>query len=146
MQATVRAILIKKDKGGQSASLDSARAVAGGLMGDHHTGFSKKRQILLLSGSVLDELKLAPGSIYENVVIDGIDVMGLQEGQNLRLGEALVTVTIPCEPCIQMERIRQGLRGSLQNRRGMFVRVVAEGTVRVGDPVEIVQETSSQSR
>jgi MOSC domain-containing protein YiiM len=145
VQATVRAILIKKQKGGPPASLDSVRAVAGGLEGDHHTGFSKKRQILLLSGSVLDELKLAPGSVYENVVVDGIDVMDLQEGQNLRLGDALVTVTIPCEPCVQMERVRQGLQASLQDRRGMFVRVVAEGTVRVGDRVEILQEISQQS-
>jgi MOSC domain-containing protein YiiM len=145
VQATVRAILIKKQKGGESTSLDSVQAVAGGLIGDHHTGFSKKRQILLLSGSVLDELKLLPGSVHENVVVDGIDVMGLQEGQHLRLGDALVTVTIPCEPCVQMERVRQGLQASLQDRRGMFVRVVAEGTVRVGDRVEILQEISQQS-
>jgi MOSC domain-containing protein YiiM len=81
----------------------------------------------------LDELNLQPGTIYENVVLDGIDVMSLQEGQEFRLGEAVVAVTIPCEPCIQMERIRGGLRDALQDRRGMFVKVLVPGTVHVGD-------------
>lgn len=146
MKATVRSIFIKKEKGRRAVSLDAVEAVGGGLTGDHHAGPSRQRQILLVSGTVLDELNLEPGSISENVVIDGIDVMRLQEGQSLRLGEALVIVTVPCEPCIQMERVRTGLQAALENRRGMFVRVVENGTVRVGDPVEIVQETTRQSR
>ena len=136
MEATVRAILIKAKKGAQSVSLDAAQVVTGGFDGDHHTGSSKRRQILLVSGSVLDELNLEPGAIYENIVVDGMNVMALQEGQELRLGDALVAVTIPCEPCIQMDRVRYGLQKALEGRRGMFVRVVVPGTVRVGDRVE----------
>ena len=135
MEATVRAIFIKRERRGRSVSLESVQAIAGGLDGDHHTGFSKRRQILLVSGNVLDDLNLEPGTISENVVVDGMDVMVLQEGQQLRLGDAVVTVTTPCEPCVQMDRLRAGLRDALQNRRGMFVRVLVEGTVRVGDRV-----------
>jgi MOSC domain-containing protein YiiM len=137
VEATVRAILIKARKGEQSLSLDAVQAVAGGFDGDHHAGSSKRRQILLVSGNVLDELNLAPGDIYENIVVDGLDVMTLQEGQQLRLGEVLVAVTMPCEPCVQMERVRRGLQNALQDRRGMFVRVVVPGKVRVGDRVEL---------
>jgi molybdopterin adenylyltransferase len=114
----------------------AAEAVPGGFDGDHHTGHSKRRQILLLSGRVLDELQVNPGDISENVVVDGIDVMSLKEGQKLRLGDAQVMVTIPCEPCMQMDRVRPGLQDALQYRRGMFVSVVSPGTVRVGDCVE----------
>src|SRR5262245_3253352 len=146
VKATVRSIFIKKDKGRGAVSLDAVEAVGGGLTGDHHTGLSRQRQILLVSGTVLDELNLEPGSISENVVIDGIDVMCLQEGQSLRLGEGLVTVRVPYEPSINMERGRKGLQAELENSRGMFVRVVEDGTVRVGDGVEIVQETARQSR
>jgi len=146
VKATVRSIFVKKEKGRRAVSLDAVEAISGGLTGDRHTGLSRQRQILLISGNVLDELNLEPGSISENVVIDGIDVMRLQEGQSLRLGQALVTVTVPCEPCTQMERVRQGLQTALENRRGMFVRVVEDGTVRVGDQVEIVQEVTEQSR
>ena len=135
VQGTIRAIFIKQEKGGKSIPLESVRATEGGFDGDRHAGPSRQRQILLVSEGVLNDLKLDAGSISENVVVDGIDVMALKDGQQLHLGDALVAVTIPCEPCIQMERIRPGLQDALQNRRGMFVRVVATGTVRVGDRV-----------
>ena len=137
MQPTVRALFIKREKGGRSIRLQSAHAVEGGLDGDHHTGSTRRRQILLMSGNVLDELRIEPGAISENVVVDGLDVMTLQPGQQLQLGEALVAVTFPCEPCVQMDRVRYGLQDELQSRRGMFVKVIAPGIVRVGDSVEI---------
>ena len=137
MPATVRALFIKRERGGQSIPLESVKALPGGFDGDHHIG-SRRRQILLMSGSVLDELHVVPGDVSENVVVDGMNVMTLKEGQQLQLGEALVSVTIPCDPCIQMDRIRNGLQDDLQHRRGMFVKVLTPGTVRVGDAVEEV--------
>jgi MOSC domain-containing protein YiiM len=86
----------------------------------------------------MDQLALVPGTIYENIVVDGIDVMTLQEGQQLQLGGARVSVTVPCEPCIQMERVRKGLQDALENRRGMFVRVITPGLVKVSDTVELL--------
>jgi MOSC domain-containing protein YiiM len=138
MDGRVRALFIKKDKGEKSVPLDSVEVNAAGFAGDHHASPGKRRQILLMSGAVMDELALTPGAIYENVVVDGIDVMALQEGQQLRLGQAVVSVTIACEPCIQMERVRRGLQDALQNRRGMFVKVVSPGLVRISDPVQVL--------
>jgi molybdopterin adenylyltransferase len=135
MQGTVRALFVKPHRGATPLSVDSVQAIIGGFDGDYHTGSSKRRQILLMSGRVLDDLSLEPGSIYENVVVDGFDVMTLREGQQLRLGDALVAVTVPCEPCRQMDRVRAGLQESLQNRRGVFVEVLEPGTVRIGDDV-----------
>ena len=135
MNGTVRALFLKLDKGAKSVPKDSVQAGPEGFDGDYHTGNSKRRQILLISGSVIDQLDLEPGNAYENVVVDGLDVMTLREGQRLRLGDALVVVTIPCEPCIQMERLRTGLQEALRNRRGMFVTVLEPGIVRVGDAV-----------
>jgi MOSC domain-containing protein YiiM len=137
--ASVRAIFIKPSKGQRAVSTAFVKAGPRGFDGDHHTGSSTRRQILLVSGSVLDELNVEPGAISENVVVDGLDVMSLMEGQQLRLGDAVVTVTIPCEPCIQMDRVRYGLRKALEDRRGMFVTVVTPGVVRVGDDVTLVR-------
>lgn len=92
----------------------------------------------MMSGNVLDELQLEPGAIHENVVVDGLDVMALNEGQQLRIGGALVAVTVHCDPCVQMDRVRSGLQDALQNRRGIFVKVMVPGTVSVGDRVEMV--------
>ena len=110
----------------------------GGFEGDYHTGTSKRRQILLISGKVMDALNLLPGTVHENVVVDGIEVMSLHEGQELRLGDAVVSVTVPCEPCIKMDRLRRGLQDALQNRRGIFVKVIEPGLVRVSDSVQIL--------
>jgi MOSC domain-containing protein YiiM len=140
VEATVRALFIKRKRGGQSVPLQSVEVINSGLDGDHHTGYSRRRQILLMSGSVLDALQLEPGSIYENVVVDGLDVMALKEGQQLQLGNVLVSVTMPCEPCIQMDRIRPGLRETLENRRGMFVKVEVPGIVHVGDAVVLCEQ------
>jgi MOSC domain-containing protein YiiM len=138
MRGTIRALFVKPEKGKDSISLPEVHADDGGLNGDHHKGSSRKRQILLMSGSVMDQLGLPPGTISENVIVDGIDVMSLQEGQQLQLGGARVSVTLPCEPCIQMERVRRGLLDALQNRRGMFVRVITPGLVKVSDTVELL--------
>ena len=135
MLGTVRSLSIKLEKGTKSTFRDSVQVTPYGLDGDHHTGRSRRRQILLLSSSVLDEFDLKPGELYENVVVDGIDVMSLREGQSLRVGDALVEVTIACESCIHMDRVRPGLQEQLKHRRGMFVRVIAPGIVRVGDTV-----------
>jgi MOSC domain-containing protein YiiM len=143
MQGRIRALLVKPGKGVRSTLRESVQVTAHGFDGDHHTGVSKRRQILLISGSMLDEFELQPGDVHENVVVDGLDVMSLQEGQRLRLGGALVEITVPCEPCVQMDRVRQGLQDALKDRRGIFVRVLEPGMVRVGD--SLCQESAVEN-
>ena len=133
MPGTVRSLSISLEKGSQPAFRDVVQVTPEGFEGDHHTGHSRRRQILMLSGQLLDELRLQPGQLYENVVIDGLDVMSLREGEEFRLGTARVAVTIPCEPCVQMNRVRSGLKEQLVDARGMFVKVIEPGIVRVGD-------------
>ena len=137
---TVRALFVKPEKGGKPIPLETADVSAAGLAGDYHTGSASRRQILLMSGAILDELGLQPGSIFENVVVDGFDVMSLVQGQRVRIGSALCEVTIPCTPCVQMDRVRRGLRALLEDRRGMFVRVVETGAVHVGDSIHAASD------
>jgi MOSC domain-containing protein YiiM len=135
MNGTVRALLVKAGKGVKSTRRDSVQVTAAGIDGDHHSDASRRRQILLISGKVLDQFDLEPGDVHENVVIDGLDVMSLEEGRQLRLGGAVVAVTVPCEPCVQMDRVRPGLKQALKDCRGMFVKVLEPGFIRIGDPV-----------
>jgi hypothetical protein len=145
MLGRVRSLSVKLQRGAESVFRDEVQVTSGGFEGDYHTD-TRRRQILLLSGSLLDGFNLNPGDLYENAVVDGIDVMSLREGQELRLGTALVAVTIPCEPCSHMERIRPGLQNQLQDCRGMFVRVLEPGIVRVGDTLreELPRQNSFQ--
>jgi MOSC domain-containing protein YiiM len=138
MKGVVRALFVTPKKKETPVPVQSVNTAGSGFDGDYHANFANKRQILMVSAAVLNELELEPGAIFENVVVEGLDVMSLAEGRRLRMGEALLEVTIPCEPCIQMERVRHGLQAALQDRRGMFARVVSIGSVRVGDAVEVL--------
>jgi len=138
MHGTVRALFVTPGKKVKPSPVKSVETAGRGFGGDYHSAVANRRQILMMPGSVLDDLGLEPGAVFENVVVDGLDVMSLAEGQQLRMGEALLEVTIPCEPCGMMDRVRSGLRDALKDRRGMFARVIAKGTIRAGDSVNVV--------
>ena len=95
-----------------------------------------KRQILLMDRETLEALHLAPGIVRENITTEGLDVNGLELGQRLRIGEALLEVSGPCTPCSLMEKLRPGLRREIRGRRGSLCRVVAGGGIRRGDSIE----------
>jgi MOSC domain-containing protein YiiM len=111
----------------------------GGLEGDRHGKKGGRRQVLLMDAAVLAAEGLAPGLLRENLTVEGIPVDALPEGARLRVGDAAVLrVTGPCEPCAFVEGIRPGLRARMEGRRGTLAVVEAGGTLRVGDPVEIL--------
>jgi MOSC domain-containing protein YiiM len=117
----------------------SATLVEGlGIEGDKHASAASKRQVLLADKEALDAVGVLPGTIKENVTVEGVDVMGLPEGTRVHLGRsAVVEITEICEPCFRMDEIREGLKQELDGRRGMVSRVVRGGTISVGDPITI---------
>jgi len=135
MQGTVVALFVAPDKISGSVPKHEVCALALGFEGDSRAT-KGARQVLMVSQDVLREFDLSPGVLYENMVVDGLDVMRLQRGEQLRVGEAILEVTLPCDPCIRMERIRKGLKKALDGKRGMFAKVITSGVIRVGDSVE----------
>jgi MOSC domain-containing protein YiiM len=95
-----------------------------------------KRQVLLVDRETLEAMDLRPGIIRENITTDGLNVNSLQPGQQLRVGEARLEVSMVCTPCDLMETIRPGLRKELWGRRGMLCRVLEGGVIRRGDTIE----------
>lgn len=109
-----------------------------GIEGDKHAGAASKRQVLLADKEALDAVGVLPGTIKENVTVEGVDVMRLPVGSRLRLGpRAVLEITAVCEPCFRMDEIRDGLKQELVGRRGMLSRVVQGGVINVGDPVTV---------
>lgn len=114
-----------------------AEAVVGkGLKSCAHGRPGSKRQVLLMDIETMEAMDIRPGLVKENVTTRGLDVKSLRPGQRLRVGEALLEVTLPCEPCARMDDIRPGLQEELRGRRGMLCQVVKGGVIRCGDRIE----------
>jgi MOSC domain-containing protein YiiM len=59
-------------------------------------------------------------------------------GKTLRVGEVLLAVTGPCDPCEQMNRtIGPGARTALQGWGGVCALVLEGGTLRPGDAIAV---------
>jgi len=116
-----------------------ATLIAGlGIEGDKHAVATSDRQVLLADLEALDEVGVEPGTIKENLTVEGLHVMGLPAGTRVRLGEsAIVEITEVCEPCFRMDEIRMGLKDELVGRRGMVARVVNGGSITVGDRITL---------
>ena len=102
-----------------------------------HGRSGSTRQVLVMDLETLEEFGIAPGRVRENITTRGIALGELSLGQPLRVGEVLLEVTKPCEPCHLMDEIRQGLQDAIRGRRGLLCRVVKPGRIRRGDRVEI---------
>lgn len=109
-----------------------------GLAGCAHARPGGKRQVLLMDVETLQELGVAPGAVKENITTRGIEIRALKAGERLRIGQALLEVTMRCDPCGRMNEIRPGLLEELRGRRGMLFRVVEGGRIRVGDAIRTV--------
>jgi MOSC domain-containing protein YiiM len=125
-------------KSGRSDAHECRRAIAGqGLEGCAHAN-PPKREVLFVSKDHLDSVNVEPGSIRENITVDGDDVQQWPIGQRVRAGEAEFEITMVCDPCHRMDELRDGLRAELDGKRGMLARVVQSGDVAVGDEIELV--------
>ena len=127
-----------------------------GVEGDAHAGVTVKhrsriakdptqpnlRQVHLVHAELFDELRvnefdIAPGDIGENITTQGVDLLGLPTGTILRLGQnAIVQVTGLRNPCVQLDRFREGLmaallgrdeEGNLVRKAGVMGIVIADG-------------------
>jgi len=145
----------------------SIRLLAGlGVEGDAHAGATVKhrsrarwnptlpnlRQVHLIQAELHDELREAgfdvrAGDMGENITTRGIDLLALPTGTRLHLGDtARVEITGLRNPCIQLDRFRQGLMAAVLNRdadgnlirkAGVMGIVLTGGEVRPGDPIRV---------
>lgn len=136
-----------------------ARAVPGrGLEGDRYfTGrglYSTKpsaggREVTLIEMETIEALfsgiknadgetlgiKLTAAESRRNIATAGVPLNHLV-GREFWVGDVLLQGTRLCEPCKHLEDLTQrGVLGGLIHRGGLRARILAEGTIRVGDPI-----------
>lgn len=85
---------------------------------------------------------VGPGMFGENLTVEGVDVGGAVIGERWRIGDVELQVCQPRLPCFKL-----GLRfGDPQmvklfaraGRPGAYLRILAEGELGAGDPVEVL--------
>jgi MOSC domain-containing protein YiiM len=89
-----------------------------------------------------DELgwDLQPGTFGENLTVSDLESAAVCVGDRLEIGSAVLEVTAPRIPCLTLA-VRMGDPAFLKRfrraeRPGVYCRVVREGEVRAGDPVD----------
>ena len=107
--------------------------------------------VLIMPRETLSELEregwpVRSGDLGENITTEGIPYDSFAPGRRFRAGEAVVEVSKPCTPCDNLYLLPYvgSVRGPeflkvMNGRRGWFARVVREGRVRTGDPVEAME-------
>ncbi|MDQ3086485.1 MAG: MOSC domain-containing protein [Actinomycetota bacterium] len=137
--ATVTGLFVSPGrKSGRSEARERVLAVESqGLKGCAH-GHPPRREVLLASKEHLDAVGVEPGEIRENVTVEGADVQTWPVGQRVKIGAALLEITMVCDPCHRMDELRDGLRAELDDKRGMLAHVVEGGEIALGDPIDLV--------
>lgn len=85
---------------------------------------------------------IEPGLFGDNLTVQGIDCVNAVIGERWRVGTALFEVAQPRQPCyklgIRMDDPHFPRRFYTVGRFGVYLRIVAEGTLRAGDTITIL--------
>jgi MOSC domain-containing protein YiiM len=137
-------IAVSKKKGTPKTPVDEAFLVKEhGLEGDAHSG-PWHRQVSLLASESIDEAKAKGlnvnfGDFAENIATVGIDWKTLPIGTRVRMGaQVVLEITQIGKECHNRCAIYYKAGDCIMPREGVFARVLEEGPIRCGDPIEIL--------
>ena len=125
-----------------------ARA-GGGIEGDSHVSRTK-RAVTVVDLSTHESVGVKPGDLREQITVDGLPKLGdLAEGTHLGIGAITLRVNGPCDPCTHIGELNgvadpHEFQSMLDGRRGLVCHVVvADGPVRVGDEVSVMEPATA---
>ena len=114
-----------------------------GLVGDRFNGRSgNPRQVTLIQhehlaviAACLHRESVAPSLLRRNIVVSGINLLGLKD-KRFYVGGVLLEYSGLCHPCSKMERhLGTGGYNALRGHGGITARVISSGMIRLGDDV-----------
>ncbi|MDA8086278.1 MAG: hypothetical protein M0Z75_06205 [Nitrospiraceae bacterium] len=76
-----------------------------------------------------------PGDFAENITTEGLTLTALPVGSRLRIGQCLAEVTQIGKRCHEKCEIYKETGDCIMPREGIFVKIIAGGWVRKGDPI-----------
>ncbi len=120
-----------------------------GIRNDAHAG-PYHRQISLLAQESIDSMRakgvdVSAGSFGENLTTEGIDLPSIPVGTIIRTsGGATLEVTQIGKVCHDHCAIYKAVGDCVMPREGIFVRVLAGGTINPGDTITVSPTGSGQ--
>ncbi len=115
------------------------------------TGKPSRRQVTLIEREQIAEHAAAlglesipPGAVRSNVETSGIDLVSLL-GREIEIGDSVLLLYAPRDPCARMDAICQGLRElMMNNRQGVLAQVIRSGKIQVGDSIKLRTKQESE--
>jgi len=143
-KGTIVALSISTQKGTPKSNVPRAQFVENhGIAGDAHAG-PWHRQVSLLALESIAKMRakgadVGPGSFAENITTESLDVLSLQVGDHLTIGEVELEITQIGKECHARCAIFEQVGDCVMPREGVFARVVRGGEVEVGDAIEVAR-------
>ena len=136
-----------------------------GIAGDGHAHpqlhGGPRQAILIITSEGIEELKeqgfpLYHGALGENLTTRGLDRRCVRIGQRYRIGEVFLEITKLRAPCETLNPYGPGIQKAVYDQEvkagnpasprwglsGFYASVLQAGTVRPGDPIQLVDETA----
>ena len=139
----VLAVNVSEKKGTKKTNIKSCLLLKDfGLKDDAHGG-PWHRQVSLLANESIEKmrvkgLKVGYGDFAENITTEGVDLVHLPIGTQIRIGDTvLVQVTQIGKECHERCAIYYQAGDCVMPKEGIFAEVIKEGEVKVGDQIII---------
>jgi MOSC domain-containing protein YiiM len=143
--AKILSVNISEKKGEKKHNIGTGHALIDqGLEHDAHIGM-QIRQISLLAAESVEKIRqkglnVDYGDFAENLTTQGIELYTLPLGTKMKVGkEVLLEVTQIGKTCLTPCAIFYAVGDCVMPREGIFVRVLSEGMITVGDEIKICE-------
>ena len=120
-----------------------------GVVGDFHANQNNiNRQVTIVSNEILKLInetigeKLFPGSLGENILVEGLGYLeDIENGTKIKFGEnVILEITDQNQPCSTLNSIDKRILKLIIGKRGLLAKVINTGMIKKGDKVQIYSE------
>ena len=112
-----------------------------GIVSDKYYDTNQERSILISTIHAYELMKennieATYGQLGENILVD-FNPYDLEEGTQLFIGNTILEITIECTICNLLTKINNKVPKLLKKDRGVFAKVIQDGTLNINDSVYI---------
>ena len=144
VEGAIVAVCTSKKKGTRKRNVGEAELrVDWGLVGDAHAA-NWHRQVSLLAMESIEKMRtkglnVGPGSFAENLTTQGIDLLSLPIGSQVRVGsDVVLEITQHGKVCHDRCAIYEIAGDCVMPREGIFAKVVEGGHVKARDTIKVL--------